>query len=366
MASQPSSQAPSSHASASPEAASLEADSGAPLRAPLTIAGSTIAAGKAGTVEIPVPRLLNRAELALTIRVVHGAKPGPTLLLTAALHGDEVNGVEVILRVLRRLKPKRLRGTVLAVPVVNVYGFITSSRYLPDKRDLNRSFPGSTGGSLASRLAGLLSTEILPHATHVLDLHTGGLHRSNLPQIRACLDDPRNLELAEAFGAPVIVDAKIREGSLRALASKQRKPLLVYETGEALRLDRTGVLLGVRGVLAVMHHLGMLEKGPGRPKTAPFFAKGSVWLRAPASGLFRSDTRLGQQVRVGQLLGVVNDPLGEERVPVTAPCDGIIIGRSNIPLVHQGDPLAHVAYADGPQPETIELSELREEVEDLR
>ena len=243
-----------------------------------------------------------------------------------------------------------LVGTVIAVPVVNVYGFITGSRNLPDKRDLNRCFPGSTGGSLASRLAGLFSTEILSHASHIVDLHTGGLHRSNLPQIRTCFDDPRNSDLAKAFGAPVIVDARQRDGSLRALASKQRKPLLVYETGEALRLDRTGVLLGVRGVLGVMHCLGMISRAPRAPRHAPFVAKGSVWLRASASGLFRSDTRLGQRVRSGQLLGVINDPLGEERMPVAAPCNGIIIGRSNIPLVHQGDPLAHVAYADGPQP----------------
>ncbi len=345
--------------------ASLPA-SAAPVQHPLKIAGSTVQPGQSTTVEIAVPRLLNRAELSLATRVVHGANPGPSLLLTAALHGDEVNGVEVILRLLRRVNAKRLHGTILAVPVVNVYGFITSSRYLPDKRDLNRSFPGSSGGSLASRLAGLFSTEILPHASHIVDLHTGGLHRSNLPQIRACLDDPRNLELAEAFGAPVIVDAKLRDGSLRALAYKQRKPLVVYETGEALRLDRTGVLVGVRGILSVMHHMAMLGRSTRKPKVTPFVAKGSVWLRAPASGLFRSDARLGQRVRSGQALGVINDPLGEERVAVAAPCDGIIIGQSNIPLVHQGDPLAHVAYAEGPQPEPIELSDLREEVEDLR
>ena len=333
---------------------------------PLEIAGATIPPGHSATVEIPVPRLLNRAELALTMRVMNGIAPGPALLVTAALHGDEVNGVDVILRLLRRINAKRLRGTVLAVPVVNVYGFITSTRYLPDKRDLNRSFPGTTGGSLASRLAGLFSAEVVSRATHLIDVHTGGLHRSNLPQIRASLDDPRNLELAEAFGAPVIVDAKIRDGSLRALAYKQSKPLLVYETGEALRLDRTGVLLGVRGVLAVMHRLGMVTKSPPKPKTTPFLAKGSLWLRSPASGLFRSEARLGQRVRAGQRLGVVNDPLGEERMTVAAPCDGIIIGRSNIPLVHQGDPLAHVAYADGPQPAPIELSELTEELEDLR
>lgn len=322
--------------------------------------------GSRATVEIPVPRLLNRAELAMSVKVVHGANPGPVLLLSAALHGDEVNGVEIILRLLNRISAKKLSGTVLAIPVVNVYGFITNSRYLPDRRDLNRSFPGSSSGSLASRLAQLFTDEILSHATHVVDLHTGGLHRSNLPQIRACLDDPRNVQLADAFGAPVIIDAKLREGSLRAAAVKRKMPMIVYETGEALRLDRTGVLVGVRGILGVMHSLGMIEKAPVAPHAASFRSTGSSWLRAPASGLFRSECRLGQIVRTGQSLGVINDPLGDDKVPVLAPCDGIVIGRSNIPLVHQGDPLAHIAYADGPQPPAVEMSELREELEDLR
>lgn len=302
----------------------------------------------------------------MSVKVVHGTLQGPVLLLSAALHGDEVNGVEIILRLLNRISSKKLAGTVIAVPVVNVYGFITNSRYLPDRRDLNRSFPGSSSGSLASRLAGLFTDEILSHATHVVDLHTGGLHRSNLPQIRACLDDPRNRALAQAFGAPVVIDARLREGSLRAAAVKRKMPMIVYETGEALRLDRTGVLLGVRGVLSVMHSLGMIEKAPVRPKASSFNSLGSSWLRAPASGLFRSDCRLGQLVHTGQILGVINDPLGDDRVPVPALCDGIVIGRSNLPLVHQGDPLAHIAYADGPQPPSIEMSELREELEDLR
>jgi predicted deacylase len=337
-----------------------------PQRDPFHLGGVTVRAGTRATVEIAVPRLLNRAELAMSVKVVHGANPGPVLLLSAALHGDEVNGVEIILRLLNRISAKRLSGTVLAIPVVNVYGFITNSRYLPDRRDLNRSFPGSSSGSLASRLAQLFTDEILSHATHVVDLHTGGLHRSNLPQIRACLDDPRNQQLADAFGAPVVIDAKLREGSLRAAAVKRHMPMIVYETGEALRLDRTGVLVGVRGVMAVMHSLGMIQKAPAPPRSPSFRSKGSSWLRAPASGLFRSECRLGQIVRTGQSLGVINDPLGDDKVPVLAPCDGIVIGRTNIPLVHQGDPLAHIAYADGPQPPAIEMSELREELEDLR
>jgi predicted deacylase len=328
--------------------------------------GVTVRAGTRATVEIAVPRLLNRAELAMSVKVVHGANPGPVLLLSAALHGEEVNGVEIILRLLNRISAKKLAGTVLAIPVVNVYGFITNSRYLPDRRDLNRSFPGSSSGSLASRLAQLFTDEILSHATHVIDLHTGGLHRSNLPQIRACLDDPRNAQLADAFGAPVVIDAKLREGSLRAAAGKRKIPMIVYETGEALRLDRTGVLVGVRGILGVMHSLGMIEKASTTPQTASFRATGSSWLRAPASGLFRSECRLGQIVRTGQSLGVINDPLGDDKVPVLASCDGIVIGRTNIPLVHQGDPLAHIAYADGPQPPAVEMIELREELEDLR
>jgi predicted deacylase len=299
---------------------SAEAVQGAPSHGePFRLGGVTVRSGTRATVEIPVPRLLNRAELAMSVKVVHGAKPGPVLLVSAALHGDEVNGVEIILRLLNRISARKLAGTVLAIPVVNVYGFITNSRYLPDRRDLNRSFPGSSSGSLASRLAQLFTDEILSHATHVVDLHTGGLHRSNLPQIRACLDDPRNQQLADAFGAPVVIDAKLREGSLRAAAVNRKMPMIVYEAGEALRLDRTGVLVGVRGIMAVLHSLGMIQTAPTPSHATSFRSTGSSWLRAPASGLFRSECRLGQIVRTGQSLGVINDPLAVTACSTTTP-----------------------------------------------
>ncbi len=310
----------------------------------LVINDQSIAPGERTTIELPLPPLYTHTPMVMPVTVIRGKKDGPRLFISAAVHGDELNGIEVIRRILQLPVLSRIRGTLIAVPVVNVYGLIHHSRYLPDRRDLNRSFPGSEKGSLAARLAHVFMEEIVRNSTHGIDLHTGAIHRSNLPQIRANLDDPDTLKLAEAFGAPVLLNANLRDGSLREAASGMGIPMLLYETGEALRFDEKSIRAGVKGVVNVMRALGMLSKSRSRQKMVePVVARSSSWLRAPSSGMLRTLKPLGERVRKGDLLGLVDDPLGDANTEVLSPCSGIIIGRTEIPLVHEGEAVFHVA-----------------------
>jgi predicted deacylase len=314
---------------------------------PIAICGTHVAPGSRATVDLPVADLYTHASLAMPVQVLHGRRPGPVLFVSAAVHGDEICGVEIIRRLLKRRSLKTLRGTLLAVPIVNVHGFLDQSRYLPDRRDLNRSFPGSSKGSLAARLANVFAKEIVAKSDFGIDLHTGAVHRSNLPQIRANLSDPQTLELANAFGTPILIDSDLRDGSLREHAAARGIPMLLYETGEALRFDETGIRAGVRGVLNVMRTIGMLaaSKTPAR-RMDPMVAHHTSWVRASQSGMVNFEARLGQRVDEGQVLAVICDPFGESESPIRSPFRGVIIGRSNLPLAHEGDALIHVAAMD--------------------
>jgi len=298
----------------------------------------------------------------MTVEVLRGKSDGPVLLVTAAVHGDEICGVEIIRRLLKSRAVRRLRGTLIAVPIVNVFGFNTLSRYLPDRRDLNRCFPGSETGSLAARMAHLLVSEVLCHCTHAVDLHTGAIHRCNLPHIRACLADPEVDRLARAFHVPVIIDSDLRDGSLRASAVALGIPLLLFEGGEALRFEETVVRSGLRGILNVMRVLGMVD--PGRASALGdhdvFVAKSAHWVRAPQSGIHRTKVELGRRVLAGQRLGVVSDPVGLAGEPVVAPHDGIVIGHRRLPLVSRGDALVHVATFENLDSVTDSLEEFGE------
>lgn len=314
------------------------------MREAFKFEGSTIAPGTEATVAVGLPRLYDRSEVSMPVRVLHGHEDGPTLLLSATVHGDEVNGMEIIYRLLQNSFVDQLKGTVLAAPIVNAYGLVTATRYLPDGRDLNRTFPGSKTGSLTARLAHVLVTTLLERVTHVIDLHTGGMHRSNFPQIRATLSLPSTLQFAASFHPPVIIDSTARAGSFRQTADKRGIPSLVYETGEALRFDEAGIELGVQGVRSAMEGLGMLPPAEGKADPKPtVFTKSSRWMRAPASGVFRSQCQLGDLVAARAQVGSVSDPLGDKKFPVKARHSGIVIGRNNMPLVHQGDPLLHIA-----------------------
>lgn len=310
-----------------------------------SIGGKAIPLRSHHLIELDLPPLYTHSRLTIPVHVRRGAKDGACLFVSAAIHGDELNGTEIIRRLLKQTVLKRLRGTLVAVPIVNVYGLIHHSRYLPDRRDLNRSFPGSEKGSLTARVANLFMTEIVHKCTHGIDLHTGAIHRSNLPQIRANLDDPETAQLAESFGVPVLLNANLRDGSLRAAASEQGIPMLLYEAGEALRFDEVAIRAGVKGIINVMRNLGMLPPSRSRRKQLhePIIARSSTWIRASASGLFRKVCALGSRVKRGEVLGLIDDPIGGGEYEVNATASGIVIGCAEIPLVHEGEALFHIA-----------------------
>ncbi len=251
--------------------------------------------------------------------------------------------MEIIRRVLRSAELEALAGLLIAVPVVNVFGFVQQSRYLPDRRDLNRSFPGSLKGSLAARLGRMFLEEVVKGSDYGIDLHTGSHARCNLPQVRIVPDDSELERLAAAFGAPVILPGKAPRGTLRGAAEKMGISLLVYEAGQALRFEEEAIQPGVRGVLAVMRELGMLPAAERAPRSPPpRVATGSRWIRAPIGGVFRVGVELGSEVRKGERVGTVSDPLGSEETRVKAPADGLIVGRLERPLVHRGEGLLHL------------------------
>jgi len=317
-------------------------------RDPFRIGDQVIPPGGRATVDLPVMDLSTHTPMTMPIHVIHGRRDGPVLFVSAAIHGDEINGAEIIRRLLRLSAVKRLKGSLLAAPIVNVFGFMSGSRYLPDRRDLNRSFPGSAQGSLAGRLAHLFLEEVVSRATHGIDLHTGAIGRTNYPQIRADLEHPETLDLARAFGVPLIINAGLREGSIRMSAGEQGVPVLVYEAGEALRFDEPSIRAGVKGIVRVMRRLGMLAPERREPKAVdPLVIRSSHWERAPASGIFRASTELGARVTADEVLGVVSDPFGEQELPVTSRQDGVVVGRSTLPVVHEGDALFHIGRFEG-------------------
>lgn len=315
----------------------------------ITIGGQAILPGERKTVDLEVGKLYTHSALTMPVQVLCGKQAGPKLFVSAAIHGDELNGVEIIRRLLKVKALNRLKGSLIAVPIVNLHGFIHHSRYLPDRRDLNRSFPGSEKGSIASRMAHLFLNEVVKQSTHGIDLHTGAINRSNLPQIRANLDDPETLRLAHTFGAPLMLNSDLRDGSLRAAAVKKNIPILLYEAGEALRFDEVSIRAGVRGILNVMRELEMLPRSrkkvekSEKPKKS-VVARSSFWLRAPQSGIFRSIVPDGARVIANvTLMGVVSDPFGETEMEIYSTNNGIVIGQMKMPLVNEGEALFHVA-----------------------
>ena len=325
--------------------------------APFEFGGVVVKPGERTIVEMPAAQLYTQTQLNIPVHVVHGRQPGPVLLVCAAIHGDELNGVEIIRRILRMAALKRLRGTLIAVPVVNVFGFIHKSRYLPDRRDLNRCFPGSETGSLGSRMAWLFKTQILDRATHAVDLHTGAIYRTNQPQIRANLASPQTAAMAEAFGVPLVLNSVLRDGTLREVAEAQNIPVITYEAGEALRFEEASIRAGVRGVTNVMRHLGMLtERRSPQAQVKPAVSSSSTWVRAERDGVFRALVGLGARVRKDQVLGRISSPFTTEEIDIVSPCAGILVGRNNLPLVNEGEALFHIARFD-------EVRQVAEQVE---
>jgi predicted deacylase len=309
---------------------------------PMVMGEQVIEPGSRSEVELRFARLPAGGWMRMPVVVLHGALAGPTVWLDAAIHGDEVCGVEIIRQVLSGLDPATTCGTVLAIPVVNVPGFANGDRYLPDRRDLNRCFPGSPRGSLGARLAHVFMTEVVARCDLGIDLHTGSDHRANFPHVRADLDDETTRELALAFGTAVVLHTRPRGGSLRSAGVAAGHTVLVYEGGEASRFDRQAIDAGVAGIRRVLNRLGMVANGQPAPLRGRI-SRRSHWSRSPTSGLVRVRVELGEEVRRGQLLAVVADATGSDQRPVRSRTEGLVIGRTEQPVVHQGAALVHVA-----------------------
>lgn len=312
-------------------------------RAPITIGGTEFRPGRRGHVDVPTGTLISGSPMAMGVQVLHGRRDGPTVWLSAAIHGDEILGVEVIRRVLAHVDVRSLGGTILAVPIVNAHGFNTGDRYLPDRRDLNRSFPGSQRGSFAARLAKVLMDEVVAPSDIGIDLHTGSLGRSNLPQVRADLSDEPTRELARVFGAPIMIDAHTRDGSLRQVATERGKTVLLYEGGEALRFDEPAIEAATSGILRVLVHLDMLTDDGVRSGEEPALSSGSGWVRASRSGIVHLEEPLGARVTKGQCVARLHGPHGERNSRLNARYDGVVIGLAQHPLVNRGDAVCHIA-----------------------
>ncbi|WP_210488009.1 succinylglutamate desuccinylase/aspartoacylase family protein [Rufibacter aurantiacus] len=299
--------------------------------------------GDSKLIRLNVSRLPSGTQIDIPIHVFRAQEPGPVLLLMAGMHGDEVNGIELIRRMIRRNLLHPLKGTVLAIPILNIYGFLNFSREVPDGKDVNRSFPGNAKGSLASRVAARFTKEVLPLIDYGIDFHTGGASKSNFPQIRCRLEDGESDALAKAFGAPFVLNSNYRPGSLRKEASNLGKTIIVYETGESLRFDEQGIIMAMEGTQRVMHHLGMADKSVPASQP-PLICHHTTWIRAPRAGLFRSFVKNGQEVSRGQQIGAVSDPYGGATHPITTPVAGHVVGLNHMPVVNQGDAILHIGY----------------------
>ncbi|SEW18738.1 hypothetical protein SAMN05444851_1974 [Aliiroseovarius sediminilitoris] len=336
-----------------------------PGREPFRLGGVDVAPGSRRTIDLPVSVLSDHTPVTMSAHVIHGRKPGPTIFVSAGIHGDEVIGVEIVRRLLTIKNLQTLRGTLICVPIVNAPGFLIRSRYLPDRRDLNRSFPGSDTGSLASRLADIFLRKIVSRCDLGIDLHSAAAHRTNLPQIRISPDNSETRRLARLFGAPVVLRSPLRDGSLRAAAKETGVDVLLYEAGEALRFDEMSVRAGVMGILRVLLDQGMISRrGVSKTKADPAFCTSSRWIRAGQGGLLRTYKSEGDTVNQGDVLAVVSDPFGEVEADVVATLPGIIVGRAVLPIVNEGDALFHVARFEDSKDADDKMTAISAQLED--
>jgi hypothetical protein len=305
-----------------------------------------VAPGKNQMIDFNIARLPSGTQIDLPVYVYRSKNPGPTVLLNGGLHGDEVNGIETIRRLIFDDYLKALdRGCVIAIPILNIYGFLNFSRQVPDGKDINRSFPGSSTGSLASRVAHFLTNKILPLADYGIDFHTGGASRHNYPQIRFDERDKASAKLAAVFAAPCQLVSPVIDKSLRKTARRKRIPMLVYEGGEAMRIDEFAIQEAIEGTQRVLHHLGMKSESTTQTYNQ-VVCKKSSWVRARSSGVFILNALSGQFVQKGGLLGTISDPFGHFKVRVKSPIDGFVVGHNNMPVINQGDALFHLGTVE--------------------
>lgn len=307
----------------------------------IEINGEQIGRGENKELDLTIARLPTYTNIDLPVRVIRAKKSGPVVLLTGGLHGDELNGIEIVRRLLANKILQLEKGSIIAIPLMNVYGFIQNARGVPDGKDINRSFPGSKSGSLAKLVAYTIMNQIIPKIDFGIDFHTGGSSRSNYPQVRCVLDIEMNLELAKAFAPPVILHSALINKSFRKAAYKKRKHILVYETGESMRFDQNGIQEGINGTLRVLKHLGMVKEAP-EPNQPEVYEK-SDWARASFAGLYHTKVKLGDYVEKGMILGSITDPYGNEKKRIKSRFEGRIIGINNCPVVHKGDAILHIA-----------------------
>ncbi|MDO5970678.1 succinylglutamate desuccinylase/aspartoacylase family protein [Flavivirga aquimarina] len=313
----------------------------------LTILGTPIKPGESKEVNFDVANLHTSTPINVPVIIERSKKPGATVLFTAGIHGDEVNGVEIVRQIIAKGINKPKRGTTICFPVINVFGFINLKREFPDGRDLNRVFPGSSSGSLASRVAHKLIHEIVPHADYILDFHTGGSGRFNAPQIRVVKDDEQLNEIAEIFGAPFVLYSKNLNKSFRHTCAKLGKPLLLFEGGKSFHIDDVVTNSGVNGAKRVLNHLNMLNSKfkVSTPKKDCIFISESKWKRAKYSGMFKASAKISSKVQKGDVLGNITDPYGKFNYFVKADNSGYIINVNEAPIVYQGDALFHISTA---------------------
>lgn len=311
----------------------------------LEILGEKVALGKSATVTFEVAKLHTRNTLDVPIIIERSKKPGPTVLITAGIHGDEINGVEIVRQIIAKGINKPKTGTTICVPVINVFGFLNMDRLFPDGRDLNRVFPGSSNGSLASRVAHFVMTEIVPHADFVIDFHTGGADRFNAAQIRIIKDEPILSELAHIFGAPFIFYSKNLNKSFRNSCYKLGVPMLLFEGGKSFNIHTNITNTGVNGAKRILHHLGMLKPKfkVSKPKTKAVIIEDSKWLRAKFSGMFKATVAINTFVEKDQVIGNITDPYGSFNHFVKAPNSGYVFNVNESPIIYQGDAIFHIS-----------------------
>jgi predicted deacylase len=308
---------------------------------PFHIQDKIISPGHYAQVVLNSYKLPTHTVIEIPVYVFNGKKPGPTILFLAGMHGDEINGIEIVRQLVKREDVKNLkRGCVVAIPVINIISFIAGSRDLPDGRDLNRCFPGNTSGSLGSRIAHDLIETIIPQIDFGIDFHTGGAKITNYPQIRCVFEDKKNLEIAKIFAPPLVLNSPFRDSTLRKEAAKIGKQILVFEGGESHRFDRPSIEEGLNGCIRTLNHFKMIDADV--PDHKPVFLPKTTWIRAKSSGLFHTTKTYGQRVKKGESIGMICDPYGEMEQFIFAQHDGYIVGVNNQPVVNQGDALIHI------------------------
>lgn len=307
----------------------------------MKINGITIGPGENVEISLNVYYLPTGAKMQIPVYIFRSTKKGPTVLLQAGMHGDEINGIEILRNLLKEKYFQKIeRGSIIAIPIVNVVSFLIGNRELPDGRDLNRCFPGTKSGSLGSRIAYDMMHKIIPEIDFGIDFHTGGAEINNYPQVRCVFREPKSLELAKMFGAPFILNSPYREKSLRKEAAKTGKHILVYESGESFRFNTVGITEGINGCLRFLKHLKMLDAAAPKPQS--IVLNDSKWIRAKISGLFRTSKKFGTFVEKDQTIGVVSSPYATIERSLIAPTDGFLIGINNKPVVNEGDALIHI------------------------